>query len=357
MLEKSFKITSRLVLITVLELILYVTCVSGAELSDILRSASQMPKRLSSYQFTVLFEGDAKNKEDQAAPQITQFSQSGGLFVVDSQLKDGDYSIDDDAKSMLQHIIYAFNGSKYQWYIVGRDTVSFSDTCRHPNLYFFPNPLILPYYWLVTAQSNWSDIKNEEIWNKRFAEAMYAGEITINDKICDVITLPDHEGNKDRKIFTYFARDLGSYPLRVKIVDLTTNAIVFIDVEQYTVKQTEMGEFVFPLVITLKHLDKAQIQVQMSWKLLSESLQVNPSLDDDLFTISTSRIGTVIDYDDVLKSIGAEKAGAVIEQVITPRNKWRRMRIVVMIVNVLFIGLFIAFLVYRKRKNDYANKT
>lgn len=311
----------------------------GSELSEILQTASQIPKRLTAYQFTTSMEGDAGKTGDKAAPQVTQFSQSGSLFIVDSQTKNPTNSPLDP---MIQHTMFAYNGTKYQWFMIGRDTLSFSDSCRHPNLYYFPNPMLVPYYWLITQQSNWSEIQNATHWEKRFNKAKLDGTTSIGDQTCDVVLFPDETRIYDN-IYVYFAKELGYYPLRIKFAE--KSAYTLIDVVKYTIRQTEEGDVVFPLEITLKVIDKGQEQVRLEWKLFPDSIRVNPTLDEDMFTISPSRAGTVVDYDEALKNIGAEGHA---EMTPLQSEKWNRWR-VVLVINVLFIVSIIIIMLYKNR--------
>jgi cell division protein FtsL len=313
----------------------------GANLNEIWQEASKLPSQISSYQFEGKFdakEGDPKRKP---VTHLGKFWQSGSNFRVESELVIPHGMVVDP---LVKGAVYAYNGSKFQWFMPGREALSFSNQSQHPGLYWLPNPVMLPYSWLAASKTNFSDIKDKKLWSSRFKEAQHDGSRTVNGIACELVILPKEE-NQD-KAYVYFAKDLGYYPMKTKIIHGTS--FMTVEVTQHTTLNTDDGVVVFPLSIVTKQVDdKGKEMVSVEWTILAPSIKINHRLDDDLFTISPAVAKTVTDYDKELQKRG------VSDDVVPQSQGENKMLYVLIIAGILLILIAISTKAYKRfqRKN------
>jgi hypothetical protein len=248
--------------------------------------------------------------------------------------------------------IYAYNGSLYQWAIPGREALSFSKQCRHPNLYWGANPILVPYSWLATGVVNWSDLKDRERWLAQFDKARYEGKKTENNKIFDVVSFPYTPNDENpfaiEQIHVYFSKETGYYPLKSVYYAKNKQLLGHVEVLQYTLLDIDGQKTVFPLVVTGEN-SKFTITIDES------SIKVNQHIDEDLFTLSPSMAKDVYDYDEELKKL--EPFSDTSDVVNTSGNTvppsrwtWKRISIIVIADVIIIAILLILWYWLRKKK-------
>jgi hypothetical protein len=309
----------------------------GSELDDVRNHASLMPSRLRSYQFTARFE--AKEDDPKRHPTINsaKFYQSGGSFRVESDFVElPGVKIDPLARST----VFAYNGSRYQWFMAGRETLSFSSQLRHPNLYWLPNPVTLPYLWLAGPKANWADMKDAQVWLKRFEGARYEGEVIEKGVTFAVISTP-LEVEPGVIVRVYFAKDRGYYPL--KFVEYKDGSPwVTTEVTRFTTFEVDGGTLLFPLAITTKV--EPPDGAKLNWTVSDVSIKVNHSIDEALFTVSPSVAKSVIDYDKDLKKLAQPRS----EPNYVPKPPAWRGRLIV--INSIVLAAVIGYFIYHRMR-------
>ena len=314
----------------------------GSELDEVRNNASLMPSRLHSYQFTGMFEAKEDNPKRKPVVNSAKFYQSGSSLRVESDaVAPSGIKID----PLVRRVIFAYNGSRYQWFMAGRETLSFSNQCRHPNLYWLPNPVLLPYLWLVGPKGNWSDIKEKNVWIKKFDGARYEGEQTENgvtyavvSMLLDKDALDEHKGVIVR---IWFAKNLGYYPL--KFVEYKAeHPWVTMQVTRFTTLDAEGGNLVFPLAIKITAVPPNG--VDMNWTISDVSIKVNQPIDEALFTLSPSIAKNVIDYDKDLKKLTQPNSET---NYVPQPSPWRGR---LLIINCTALAALVGCFVYRRMR-------
>lgn len=318
----------------------------GSELDELRNNASLMPSRLHSYQFTGTFQAKEDDPKREPVVNSAKFYQSGSSFRVESDaVARPGIKID----PLVRSVVFAYNGSRYQWFMAGRETLSFSSQCRHPNVYWLPNPVVLPYLWLVGPKGNWSDIKERNVWIKKFDAAHYEGEQVENgvtyavaSMLLDKDAVDEHKGVIVR---IWFAKDLGYYPL--KFVEYKNERPwVTMQVTRFTTLDADGGKLVFPLAITITAVPPNG--VDMNWTISDVSIKVNQPIDEALFTLSPSIAKNVIDYDKELKKLVQPHLET---NYIPQPSPWRgRLLIISCTALVVLVGCFIYRRMRRRRQ-------
>jgi hypothetical protein len=314
---------------------------NASELTEICQQASALPGRIRSYQFSAKIE---LNASPDKKTDIVKFWQSGDNIRVESKMVVPPGKTVDP---IVMGAIYAYNGSRYQWYIPGREALSFSKQCRHPSLYWVTNPILMPYGWLASGVVNWSDLKDRERWLAQFEKARYKGKKTENNKTFDVVSFHPPPNAEDllevEEFHVYFSKDLDYYPMKLVAYGKNKQLFSTMEVLQYTLLKIDGQKTVFPLVVI-----GVEGNNSLTMTIEESSIKVNHHIEEDLFTLSPSIAKTVYDYDEELKKI--DPASESYSDDIVRPSKWTRKRFFVLIVANIIIVTIIIILVYKQRK-------
>lgn len=316
---------------------------SATELTEICQQASLLPGRIRSYQFSARME---MNFSSGKKTDIVNFWQSGDNIRVESKMV---VPPGKKVDPMIAGAIYAYNGSLYQWAIPGRESLSFSKQCRHPNLYWGVNPILVPYSWLATGVVNWSDLKDRKRWLAQFNKARYEGKKTENNKTFDVVSFPPPPNDENplaiEQIQVHFSKDTGYYPLKLVVYGKSKQLLGYMEVLQYTLLEIDGQKTVFPLVVTGEQGTGGN---KFMMTIDESSIKVNQHIDEDLFTLSPSMAKTVYDYDEELKKV--EPASEPYSDTIVPPRRWTFKRIFAIVVIDAIIITLLIILIRRQRK-------
>ena len=313
-----------------------------AELDEVRDNAWLTPSRLHSYQFSATFQAKEDDPEQNPTEYSAKFYQSGSSYRIESNAV-GLPGVKIDP--LVRSTVFAYNGSRYQWFMAGRETLTFSSQSRHPNLYWLPNPVTLPYLWLAGPKANWSDIRGKNIWIEKFDTARYERDLVQNGVTCAVVSMPlDKDATDEHKgviVHVWFAKILGYYPLKfVEYKD--KHPWVTTEVTRFTTVDADGETLVFPLAITTKIEPPGG--ATMNWTLSDVSIQLNRPIDETLFTLSPSIAKHVIDYDQELKTLVQPHS----ETNYAPQpSPWRRR---FLIINCTLLALAAGYFTYRRMR-------
>ncbi|MDO5554168.1 MAG: hypothetical protein Q4G68_10445 [Planctomycetia bacterium] len=322
----------------------YVAVAPAETLQEIETSACALPNRLRSYEFSF----EARTERSAKKYESVDVQQSGSNIRVKHRWKQGEALHSDPAIAKTD---YAFNGVDYQWFSPHLSILNVSKQCRHPTPYWTPSPLMYPYYWLTGQQANWSDTKIRETWQERFKAAKYIGTETEDGVEYEVVSFPFPQMNMD-DVHVFFAKDLSYYPLRF-CAYLNGKPVYNFKVTRYKTFDIDGGMFVFPLEAEMHIGDDENGFDDMFWTISEPSIQVNPDLDEDLFTIPPSRAKHFTDFDKELEkgvtpSFDVADDGRDIVHPELQPSPWRRGKIFVLVVLNLVIITFIVIRYKRK---------
>jgi hypothetical protein len=178
-----------------------------------------------------------------------------------------------------------------------------------------------------------------------------------------------HPQIKDSEMKIYFAKELGYYPLKW-ITSFHQNGVSGIwqmSVTEYRTFEVDFQKFIFPTLVKVETSgpEKEGIMKLTLNFYLDETLtplQINPTLDDDLFTISPSLAKTVTDYDAEIESGRVKPStdiaddGTLIDYMPLKKSQWNTTRVAFLIMaNVLLLAL-ILFSFFRSRRNRQNEK-
>ncbi|MDR3108703.1 MAG: hypothetical protein LBU65_03305 [Planctomycetaceae bacterium] len=316
------------------------------DLSAICQNGSLSVGRIRSYQFRCEIEARFHNPVDKPRTDIGLFWQSGDNIFVKTELFNPD-NIAVDA--LVAGAIYTYNGSLYQWYIPGRDALSFSKQCRHPTPYWIQNPIIFPYYWFAGERANWSELKDKERWVNLFKEARYEGKKNENNVNYEVVSLPNTRSKK--RIHVYFAKDIEYYPM--KSLCGKKNKIIFsVEVKRYNLIDVDGQKTVFPLEIVVKDGTETE-GLTITSTIDESSIKVNHNIDEDKFTLSPTMAKVVYDYDEELKKMDPSSLPPDENYLPPPipNHQWTPKKFVVLLaINGVIIVLLLLLLLLRRKK-------
>jgi hypothetical protein len=314
----------------------------ASELTEICQKASLLPGYIRSYQFTGTLDARFHNRHDAPTTTRVEFWQSGSNIRVTTELL---VSPGKQVDPLVASAIYAYNGSRYQWFIPGNEALSFSKRCRHPTPYWTQNPIILPYYWFAGGQVNWSDLKDKESWIKRFEDARYEGEKIENKMTFKIVSFSFPPMTS--RIQVYFAKDLDYYPLKFSGHEQNKGSLIT-EVKRYTLIDVDGQKTVFPLEVVMSEGTKTE-GLSITGTIDEKSLNVNLHIDEDLFTLSPAMAKTVYDYDKELKKIEPYSSDDDLEP-----SRWtlKRFFLIVIINGIIIIIIVLIFLrrIWRNRK-------
>lgn len=286
------RFTGSLLLISVTLLFLAPQSYS-AELEDIRAKASLLPRALQSFDFS----GEATISRASRAPEISRMRirQAGENLRSDCESSHG---ISATQKPQVMKTIAAFNGTRYQNFFEHASTLTFSSMNRFNNPYWLPNPLVIPYLWLMDSDSgmmNWSDLKNQDLWTKKFEQARYEGETADNNTDLEVVSMPYLGQKTGIRSRVYFSKKLGYYPVKVIGFDSTGKQVLTIEVTKY--KTFDSEDITIPFPLSIQTSESSPGLVTSEWKIDERSIAINQPIDEDVFTLSPSMAKTVDDYD------------------------------------------------------------
>lgn len=279
----------------------------ASPLDKICQEASQMPLLLQSYHCAFLNKSSVSDRPGELAVMRLTIWQSGHNIRTRTDYFPKKGQTLDSLTS--KGFIYAYNGEHYQWFSPGREALTFSERCQHPTPYWTPNALLVPYRWLVGPEANWSDVKDPERWLNRFKEVQYIGEETENGITFDVISLPHLQIKSSERMKVYCARELNYYPLKwvFPFQKNGLNGIMEANVIKYRIFDIDAKKLIFPTIVQLlisgqNGNEVIKLGTDFYLDEVLTPLQINPKLDDELFTISPSLAKTVTDFDAEITS-------------------------------------------------------
>ncbi|APZ95141.1 serine/threonine-protein kinase [Fuerstiella marisgermanici] len=197
----------------------------------------------------------------------------------------------------------AFDGTQQQTFDGPRDQLRLKTTIEGAS-YGVMIPQTYVYAWLLSGKDNhrWDTILDDQVWQQRFREANYIGEITEDGHTLDIVDFPQRINVATPCTFrVYFDRDLGFLPVRYFRQTVARNEL------STTMKVTHHKAFTIDgkqIVIPLK-VDFSETQADgVSWRgettisVDEDSLRVNEPLDESLFTLSrTDGVDHIYDMD------------------------------------------------------------
>lgn len=298
-----------------LRVILFLICLSLAATSlagesssveDVFAHAMLLPQRCHSYQYVVVSKETSAGKPKEERIIRARFWQSGSSLRSEVEFngrrKSSADALSTESANDLGPVISAFNGVKYQVFLKKQSTLTFSSQCRAGNPYFIPNPLLIPYLWLVadSKSMNWTDIKDPQCWEAKCGEAKYEGRRHIASRKCEVISLPYVSAVSGFLATVYFDPERAYLPLSYDVRSNTGKLVL-------TVEVTETKEFIVDgeslyLPVHIVSRESGEVPVVREISINASSLLVNRPIDGDLFTLSPAMARVVDDYDVNIKN-------------------------------------------------------
>ncbi len=180
----------------------------------------------------------------------------------------------------------AFDGSKYQRYDSNNSlTVSSKMTDRSP--YGSHQPVMHPFLFAYTRPGpiTFEEISKQESWDELGNRAKLEPSEIVKGHPCDVVSFAkESEAIPKSEVFwkIYAARDLGYYPVRQ--ITAYRNTRTVLDVTEWKVVPTAMGDVVIPIKITLESRDDGGVLLS-SHSHAVRLLSVNEEVPDSLFSL------------------------------------------------------------------------
>ncbi len=207
----------------------------------------------------------------------------------------------------------AYNGRRQQMLDGYRSILRLEDGCDGAS-YGIESPVILPYHWLASPGApalRWDMIVSNELWEKRFTDANYIGEVKEDGRALMAVEFPQRDGVTTPCIWqVLFARDVGYLPIRyVRRVEKTGEASSTMQVKQFRMFSIDGQQVAVPTTVTFQESGADKVSLRQSFTLTVDehSLKVNEDVhvDDALFTLTTAGVKTIRDVNDFERKVAA----------------------------------------------------
>lgn len=159
------------------------------------------------------------------------------------------------------------------------------------------------YIWLRGGSGDlrWDSVLNQELWERRFAEATYVGAIPEDGRTLEIVDFPQKvKGLKPCVFRVFFARDLGFAPVKcIRRNAATTETSTAMHVNEFKTIVKDGKEYLLPLSLNVTETGAdgvSRIQ-EVTMTVSGPSIKVNEPLDESLFTIPQALAKEVYDVD------------------------------------------------------------
>jgi serine/threonine protein kinase len=234
-----------------------------------------------------------EKKDDQGWQTNAEFYADPIRFRVNRKDVTGIMSLDDDLNPMRNPpmtISSAFDG-QIQQYVRQNEPVRIKHG-RAGASYGITIPQIWVYGWLRNGaeEFHWDTILSEELWERRFREAIYIGDVLEDGRRFEIVDFPQRLEQVTPCIYrVYFARDLAFLPLKVFRSTLIGNELsTTTNVTRFKTFTVNGNQIAIPLEIQRRETqaDGVSYKGEMTILVDESSLRINHPLDDSLFTLN-----------------------------------------------------------------------
>jgi hypothetical protein len=198
-------------------------------------------------------------------------------------------------KSQSVPLVVIYDGKRYQCFTPTEGGLGIAD---QPHLYlpggFWPNPLALPFsfvLWHEERPLEWSNLSERMVSGEVWSRAIWKGW--------------QREGGADYAVFdfpgkvhwrVYFSKARGYYPEKSEATDPGGEGDGLFRVEQF--QELEIGgrRVWLPLAVKTQHRSERQgFSSEAIHRVVPETLRVNASIGDSIFTIPQEEVRRVFD--------------------------------------------------------------
>ena len=267
------------------------------------------------------------------------FAASGEKFKSTSILE----SDQKTQKTDMTENVVAFDGKNYQLFSPNADRMSVSKSPLNSNPDRMFSVLTLPYMWLLHTSSSeafpvWSEMKNKNLWDycRNKGTCITSQNIdehsTVGIEFQSQMRSVVEEDNSSLYVQVYFATDLDYFPIKWQVVNKINDEIVGrAQVNDFLKTNVDGNDFYFPVKMT-NRVVMNDFVMESVLTTDPDSIKINEAIDPDFFTISSSQVKHIDDFDAWKK----ERNGGEVFNV--PRDwnqKW--FRIILVTVGLLLI--------------------
>lgn len=255
----------------------------------VVRSAMEMLSSIDSYRFVAkevaTYPGGVPDEVSR------EFLQAGDMFKVETI----------DSAPGTPSLIHAFDGKRYQNYSRDHDVLSFSAENRFPTPYGAVHPILLSFMWaLSTPDGTWADLKSASVRSQLEKDAVHIGQRTIDGVDCEVLRFPGGETGPEQEFTVFFAKSLNYYPVRVECDVKEAGATWVIQASDFTSREVDEGQVYIPRRVS-SQMPQGKNGIppasDIEWQIAAESIEVNMSVPEHVFTLSHDIASNVDDYD------------------------------------------------------------
>ena len=234
-----------------------------------------------------------EKKDDQGWQSQAEFYADHIRFRVNRKDLTGIMGLDDDLKPIRNPpmtISRAFDGQKQQ-YARQNEPVRVKHG-REGGAYGITIPQVWAYGWLRNgaAEFHWDTILSKELWEQRFRDAIYIGDVTEDGRRFEIVDFPQRLEHVTPCIYrVYFARDLAFLPLKIFRNTLDRNEpSTTVHVTRFKTFTVKGKQIAIPLDIQHRETqaDGVSHKGETTITVDENSLKVNYPLDDSLFTLN-----------------------------------------------------------------------
>lgn len=175
------------------------------------------------------------------------------------------------------------------------------------------NPLFVPYYWLFVLEDgySWDVVCNASSW-EHVLKGGHIGTVTeIKGVRCHPVTL--EFPNTITRLF--ISERPSGFPMRWQIIERASeNVLSESNISGFELRSDETGEFILPLRTSYEQKpSQFTVARQIESSIIPATLKVNHDIDDDLFTLSATHTGEVIDIDRLRSELSKSSSGIAME--------------------------------------------
>lgn len=223
--------------------------------------------------------------------------------------------------------VWTYDGRRFQRFNVERDRLRLSDNEQRTGA---TDPMLRIYSWLLQGlceMPTWQTLQDQSVWKRRFENASFLGETTVNGESCWLAEFPQDCISNPCVYRVAFTADEFCLPIHVeRRVKSTGEVSTTVTVDQRKHFEVEDASVLFPLKVTSVETaaDGLSYAQTMTWTLVEEQINLDAEIDPSVFTISPAKATRIHDVQQNRRAIEAVRPAAAQVEPVNSERRWLR---------------------------------
>lgn len=223
--------------------------------------------------------------------------------------------------------VWTYDGQRFQRFNVERDRLRLSDNEHRIGA---TDPMLRIYCWLLQGlceMPTWQTLQDQSVWNRRFENASFLGETTINGERCWLTEFPQDCISNPCVYQVAFTADEFCLPIHVeRRVKSSGEVSTTVTVDQRKHFEVVDASVLFPLKVTSIETaaDGLSYAQTMTWTLVEDQINLDAEIDPSVFTLSPAGSTRIHDVQQNRKAIEAVRPAAAQVEPVDSERRWLR---------------------------------